>query len=120
MWYSVWLHVDPGPGILLVLPYEPLEDENNNTNKPAALLDRAPDACAENEVGPPRPSLRRYACTLAEKPHIQGPLWPFNAGTIALTERHPCSSLRAPSQLLDTLIPIRTTRTHPLPMYTSV
>jgi hypothetical protein len=31
------------------------------------------------------------------KPHIQGPLWPFDAGTIASKEQHPCSSRWPPS-----------------------
>lgn len=56
----------PGPCPLVVLRYEPLEYKNNNASKLAALLDRAPDACAEKEVGRPRLSLRRYACILAE------------------------------------------------------
>jgi hypothetical protein len=67
--YSVSLHVDPGPGLPLVLHYEPLEYENNNTSRHAALLDCASDASSEAEVGLPRLFTARYVCKLTES-HI--------------------------------------------------
>jgi hypothetical protein len=106
--YSVRLHVDPGPGPLLVLHYEPLEYENNNTSKHAALLDCASDAFSEEEVGLPCPSLRRYVCKLTGS-HISRfcclmrvQLLRLN-GTLAQPDgRH--------VQDLGALIPMRTTR----------
>jgi hypothetical protein len=62
--YSVRLHVDPSPGPPLVLHYGPLEYENNNTSKHAALLDCSSDASSEEEVGLPRPSPRVMSASL--------------------------------------------------------
>jgi hypothetical protein len=109
MQYSACLHADPGPGSLVVLLHEPLEYENNNTSKLPALLDRAPDACAENEVGPPRPSPRRYACILVKRhiPRVQ-------CGRLTRAELHesstPAQATGRHAQHLDPLVPMRTTR----------
>ena len=73
-------------------------------------MGRAPDACAEKEVGPPRPSLRRYACILAES-HISR----VRYGRLVRAQLHRLSGIPAQAagrhpQHLDALIPMRTTR----------